>query len=356
MPQKRNKIMEHLRRNLLEQIDSLRVEYTELDRILRTLPADVLHKDAGSNWQSIFGILAHSVVTQDVTLSWLGGDPRGLHTELAGKVEGLDALREHTLTSTDALFRAVETEANLNRIVEYWFPNEGDWYRHRFSQLIQDNILHVVSHRAHTYMIAREHGFELTQNAIFYYYRHPPIGAVCLDDKDIYPDPKLGARFFPEGDAGEAAATFLSSVDIVERAEPLVAHFSDACVARERAADAAWSAPLLDRLRIASERMKTRIAEANEGPQSERNTRIHVGLEEVMERLEAIKSYLGMEGSAQVAQMKADDIEIRRFDSPNLRSEFASRVQWRARGVPKEVENEALEYVSGINKTLSEWY
>lgn len=347
--------MEHLRRNLLEQIDSLRVEYTELDRILRTLPEEVLYKDAGSNWQSIFGILAHSVVTQDVTLSWLGGDPRGLHTELAGKVEGLDALCAHTLASTDALFQAVEKEANLDRIIEYWFPNEGDWYRHRFSQLIQDNILHVVAHRAHTYMIAREHGFELTQNAIFYYYRHPPLGAVCLDDKEIYPDPKLGARFFPDGDAGEAAAAFLSSIDIVQRAEPLLALFSAACTAREDSAETAWTPPLVERLTRASERMKARIAEAKEGPQSERNTRIHVGLEEVRERLEGIKSYLGMEASAQAKKMEADDVEIRRFDSPNLRREFASRVQWRARGVPKEVENEALEYVRELRSALESW-
>ena len=70
------------RRNLLEQLDALQVEYEAIEPILRALPAELLHREVGSNWGSIFGILAHAVKARQMVIGWLGGNPRGLHTEL----------------------------------------------------------------------------------------------------------------------------------------------------------------------------------------------------------------------------------------------------------------------------------
>ena len=337
--------MESLRRNLLEQIDSLRVEYESVNTILRSLPNELLHRNVGSNWGSIFGILAHATKTQDMIGGWLTGNPRGLHTELEGKADSLDSLAEYTMASNKRMFELVRDEPDLERIVDYWFPDEGDWYRHRFFQVVQLEIHHTCAHRAHAYMIARMDGYELTQNALFYYFRHPPTDAYILgQDKEIY---------------AAGAVSFKASYDLVESAKGLVTSFATAreVLGKRLSEDVAmselWSKELEPRFAKAQERLSTRLAEADGATgTARRNVLMQVGLEEVDERLQTLDSYLLGENK-DLAALEESDIEIRRYDSPNLRNEFGSRIAWRLTGVPKEVQTEAEAVVARVGKILS---
>lgn len=349
---------ESLRRSLLEQLDSLKIEYETIHSILQTLPEELLHRDVGSNWGSIFGILAHATKTQGIICGWLSGNPRGLHTDLEGNFENLDGLLKSTRATSKRMFDLVSNEPDLERVVDYWFPDPGDWYRHRFYQVVQLETHHTCAHRAHAYMIARMNGYELTQNALFYYYRHPAEGAIVIgNDKEIYEDPDVGSRFFPEGTRAKDSKAFKATYDLVDPAKKLIGKFkaATAAVTKKLSKDDSiagfWNKELKPRLAVAEERLSTRHAEASKAKGNNRNVLMQVGLEEVDERLQHLESYLRGENKDLVA-LEAHDIEIRRYDSPNLRREFGNRIKWRMTGVPKEVQREGEEVLERIDVIL----